>query len=192
MANNTTHPNVEINKAIIFATNAHGNQVRKGTPNPPHVFHSFDVARKIAYHSGLPDDEMHKAIVLAILHDTVEDTDVTHQEIYTTFGEEMRNAVRALSKDEALSRAEGIVKEVSLRENLQRIRREPQWVQAVKLADRISNLKVFPAFWSREKITQYLKESKMIADTLHDVSEGLRARLLGRIQRARIILAIKS
>ena len=77
-----------------------------------------------------------------------------------------------------------------LKENLARIKEAPRYVQCVKLADRCSNLKAFPAMWSREKIANYLDEAKLIADELGHASEGLHARLLHRIAEARMILSI--
>ena len=77
-----------------------------------------------------------------------------------------------------------------LEENLERLKGAPKYVQAVKLADRISNLKSFPAMWGREKVSNYLDESALIARTLASSSEGLHARLLSRIASTRAMLSL--
>ncbi len=182
--------NARINQAILFATIAHGNQVRKGNEHIPYVFHAIDVANEVIYHSGLPVEEMEKASVLAILHDTVEDTGVTPENIADQFGSEIAHGVAAMSKDASLGTREGIDKSCLLRENLARLVQAPRWMQVVKLADRTSNLKIFPAFWGRDKIACYLDESEMIANALKDSSLGLYVRLLGRIQQARVTLSL--
>lgn len=182
--------NTSINHAIMFAVVSHGNQVRKGNIHIPYVFHPIDVANEIIYYSGLPTEELEKSALVGILHDTVEDTAVTIENIVDQFGNEIGRGVQAMSKDEALGDKESVSKEVALRENIERLKQEALWVQVVKLADRISNLKNFPAFWSREKIEAYLNESTIIADELGHASKGLQARLLTRIANARMMLSI--
>lgn len=190
MAEYVTHPNMSINQAIIFATSYHGNQVRKGTQNLPYIFHPIDVAQEIIMYAGLSTEDTLKATIAAILHDTLEDTDATLDNIEKIFGTEMSLAIAALSKDEGLSDSEKVSKEESLRENLIRIKEAPKWVWCVKLADRKSNLKVFPKFWSREKIGSYLHEAKIISDELGAASLGLNAKLLGAILDNQTKLAI--
>lgn len=182
--------NTRINHALMFAVVSHGNQVRKGNMNIPYVFHPIDVANEIIYYSGLPVEDLEKSVLVGVLHDTVEDTAVTIENIIDQFGDEIGCGIQAMSKDETLGDKESVSKETALRENIKRLKQEAIWVQAVKLADRISNLKNFPAFWSREKIEAYLNESTIISDELGHASKGLQARLLTRIADARMMLSI--
>lgn len=182
--------NARINHAIMFAVVSHGNQVRKGNEHIPYVFHPIDVANEIIYYSGLPIEELEKSALVGILHDTVEDTAVTLDNIRDQFGEDIARGVGAMSKDETLCSDGSISKEAVLRENIERLKKEALWVQVAKLADRISNLKSFPAFWSRQKIERYLNESIIIADELGNASKGLQARLLTRVAEARMMLSI--
>ncbi len=177
------------NQALQFAVMAHGNQVRKGNEHIPYVFHCVDVANEVIYYSGLPVEELKLATVIALLHDTVEDTIVTLKDIEQQFGLEVAAGVSALTKNDAINSPNG-TKRAELEENLSRLVLAPNYVQAVKLADRVSNLKSFPAMWSREKVASYLDEAALIARTLGTASEGLHARLLSRIANARVTLSI--
>jgi len=179
-----------INKAIIFATKFHAGQTRKSPEETPYIFHPFDVANEVLHYSGLQGEERLKAAALSILHDTVEDTDATLDNIEREFGLEMREDVAAISKNDSIENDSEISRENSLRENLKRILQRTLRVAVAKLADRISNLKVFPDCWSKEKIEQYLYESQIIADTLGHASSGLHARLITRIHETRIMLSL--
>lgn len=180
------------NHALHFATIAHGNQVRKGNEHIPYIFHCVDVANEVIYYSGLPTAELEVASVIALLHDTVEDTAVTVAHVRDQFGDGIADGVAALSKNDEVPDGEGGSKHEQLVENLERIKASPLLVQAVKLADRVSNLKSFPAMWSREKVAHYLDESALIARELGSASEGLHARLVSRIADARIMLSLRS
>jgi (p)ppGpp synthase/HD superfamily hydrolase len=177
------------NQALQFAVMAHGNQVRKGNEHIPYVFHPVDVANEVIYYSGLPIPELELASVIAILHDTIEDTIVTFEDVREQFGLEIATGVQALSKDESIV-CVGDSKRAQLEESLLRLATAPQYVQAVKLADRVSNLKSFPAMWSRDKVTNYLEEAMLIARALGPASEGLDARLRARVAQARVTLSI--
>lgn len=178
------------NQAMQFAIVAHGNQVRKGNEHIPYVFHPIDVANEVIYYSGLPIPELELASVIALLHDVVEDSIVSENDVRQHFGDDVARGVAALSKSADVKSAEKDSKLAELEENLVRLKAAPQYVQAVKLADRISNLKSFPAMWSRQKIANYLDESALIASELGHASEGLHARLLSRIAQARVMLSI--
>ncbi len=180
------------NQAMQFAIMAHANQVRKGNEHIPYVFHVIDVAEEVIYYSDLPVAQLETAAVVALLHDTVEDTIVTIADIENNFGKEVAQGVAALSKDASIVEASEISKLQQLQESIKRIKAAPRYVWAVKMADRVSNLKNFPAMWSREKIEQYLDESVLIARELSEASEGLHARLLMRIAEARRMLCIKT
>lgn len=179
------------NQALQFATIAHGNQVRKGNEHIPYVFHPVDVANEVIYFSGLPVPELEVASVIALLHDTVEDTAVTLADIRNQFGDEVADGVAALTKVEMPERVDHS-KLAELEENLSRLTHASRGVQAVKLADRVSNLKSFPAMWGREKVSSYLDESALIARTLSGASEGLHARLLARIASTRAMLSLRT
>lgn len=184
MAQYIPQRNDRINHAIQFATTAHGNQVRKGNDHIPYIFHPVDVANEVIYYSGLSEKMIGLASTVAILHDTIEDTAVTYQDVLAQFGEEVAVAVQFLTKNDDVPQPE------QLRENLERLDGAPTLVQCVKLADRVSNLKAFPAMWDRTRIGKYLDDSRIISEHLGDASENLNARLLSRIAENRVKLSL--
>ena len=79
--------------ALRFAKLAHDGQVRKGTKKP-YVSHCMEVAR-ILHKNGYSED----CIVAGLLHDTVEDTDVTLNDIRNGFGEKVEKIVKYVTAD---------------------------------------------------------------------------------------------
>jgi len=84
--------NERIFTAIEFAAKAHHGQFRKGT-NLPYIFHPLGVA-KILLDLNCPED----MVIAAMLHDTVEDTAVTIEDINLTFGETVAYLVHSVSE----------------------------------------------------------------------------------------------
>lgn len=119
-----------IEKALMFATLAHAGQVRKGEPNIPAIVHPIQVA-EILIEYGADDN----VIAAAYLHDVVEDTKDTIEDIRIIFGEDIAHLVEiATEKDKSKSWEERkqekieIIKEKQLREKL------------IPIADKISNI----------------------------------------------------
>lgn len=112
-------------KAVAFATAAHEGQVRKYT-GEPYVEHVIAVAEMVAAHVTDKD-----AITAAILHDTVEDCDVTIEEIEIEFGERVAEYVWYLTKPPAFvgNRAKRKALDRS------RLKEAPEIVRFVKVMD---------------------------------------------------------
>lgn len=117
------------------------------------------------------------AMHCAILHDTVEDTPLTKQELEQQFGPQIAEGVMALTKDKTL----GSKKEQML-DSLSRIRQQPREVWMVKMADRIVNLQPPPFHWSEEKKTRYREEAMLIHSQLKDANTYLADRLKKKIE----------
>jgi (p)ppGpp synthase/HD superfamily hydrolase len=81
-----------VNQAIIFATKAHEGQTRKGT-DIPYITHPFSVGMLLQKENGT--DEV---IAAGILHDTIEDTSATYEELASLFGTHIANLVQAASE----------------------------------------------------------------------------------------------
>jgi guanosine-3',5'-bis(diphosphate) 3'-pyrophosphohydrolase len=112
---------------------------------------------------------------VALLHDTNEDTSTTSDELEEYFGEEIATAVLALSKDKNLP------KDQRIGDSLNRIKKLPYEVWAVKLADRITNLQPPPSHWTTEKRRKYLEESRLILKALGKGNPYLAGRLEAKI-----------
>ena len=163
-------------KAYRFAAQAHRGQEVPGT-NLPYIMHLSFVSMEIIAALGIEKKrEGNLAVQCALLHDVIEDTEVSYEQVQTEFGEGVAQGVLALSKDKT------IAKEFQMQDSLQRIQQQPREVWMVKLADRISNLGPPPHYWTKEKISWYREEAMEIYNTLHSASEYLGTRLLKKIR----------
>jgi len=79
-------------EAVEFATKAHGSQVRDYT-GIPYVTHPIAVAELVSAFDARPE-----VVIAAVLHDVVEDTPVTLEEIKSVFGEEVAKIVKYVTK----------------------------------------------------------------------------------------------
>ncbi|MGB1207320.1 MAG: HD domain-containing protein [Chitinophagales bacterium] len=116
------------------------------------------------------------AIKCAILHDSIEDTPYSFEEVKKTFGKEVANGVMALTKNEKLDG-----KEKMMLDSLSRIKKQPKEVWAVKMADRICNLYAPPYYWNTEKKIKYREEAKLIHRELKAGNKYLADRLEAKI-----------
>jgi len=160
-------------EAIRFATYKHveKKQTVKGT-RLPYVVHLSNVAMELfAAAINTPGFDLDYAIQVALLHDTVEDTDTTFDEIKEKFGNEIAKGVLAMTKNEKLP------KEMQIPDSLTRIKKLRKEVWAVKLADRLTNLQAPPKKWSKGKIRKYQEDSKLIHHALREGNEYLAKRL---------------
>ncbi len=115
------------------------------------------------------------AIQVALLHDTLEDTNTTFEELESEFGSEIAKGVLALTKNDLLPKSEKML------DSLNRTKELRKEVWAVKLADRITNLQKPPQHWDISKKTEYKKEAKIILELLKGGNEFLENRLLKKI-----------
>lgn len=164
-------------RAWRFAAERHNAQKYPGT-ELPYVVHVGAVAMEvIAALAVEPVADPDLAIVCALLHDTVEDTQLSPDELVREFGTAVGAGVLALSKDPALPKAERMA------DSLRRIQAQPREIAIVKLADRIANLGPPPAHWSAEKRDSYRDEARVILRELGAASAVLAERLRAKIER---------
>lgn len=97
---------------------------------------------------------------ITLLHDVLEDTDTTEQELTAQFGSELTSVVQALTKNINLPKAERIG------DSLERISKLGEPAAIAKLCDRITNLQKPPEAWSSEKRQSYLKDAELIYEKL--------------------------
>ena len=165
-------------KALRYAAEKHALQ-QQTLPDSiiPYAVHVSNVAMEIlvaATHSKDFDTEF--AIQVALLHDVLEDTAVTAEELERAFGTAVTTGVQALTKDTDLPHEEQMM------DSLQRIKNCVPEVGAVKLADRITNLQEPPLSWSMDKRQHYLQESCLILKELCRTNEYLEKRLALKIE----------
>jgi (p)ppGpp synthase/HD superfamily hydrolase len=159
--------------ALRFAAARHAGQLVPGTELPYLVHLTSVAAEVIAALADARDADL--AVQCALLHDCVEDTPTTRDEVAATFGEAVAAGVQALSKDPALGKPDAMA------DSLRRICAQPSDIWMVKLADRITNLAPPPPAWTREKCAHYRDEAVAIANALGGASPLLATRLRARI-----------
>ena len=172
-------------KAHWFAAAAHNGQLVPGT-DLPYIVHLDQVCMEIfTAISVAPVADPDLAVQCALLHDTLEDTAVTPEEIETAFGSAVSEGVMALSIDESIGA--GLEKFdqrwLQLEDYLARILRQPREIWMVKMADRITNLQPPPPHWTAAMIDRYRKGALLILDKLGSSSSFLGRRLEGKIER---------
>ena len=141
-----------INRAYVFAMKAHGTQKRAS--GAPYFSHPVEVAYKLTQYKLDT-----ASIVTALLHDTVEDTEVTLDDIEASFGKEIRGLVDGVTK---LSRLEGKSENLNQAENFRKLliaMSEDLRVLLVKLADRMHNMETLHFIKNPEKRQRIARET---------------------------------
>ena len=138
-------------RALDFAARKHVHQRRKGELAEPYVNHLSDVARLLAEATKGEDITV---VIAGLLHDTIEDTDTTFEELAKEFGPEVAELVSEVTDDKALPKAER--KRLQIETAPHKSRR----ARMIKLADKASNLHSMimspPKDWSLERRRDYI------------------------------------
>ena len=143
--------------AAHFAAEKHAHQKRKGRLQEPYINHLIEVAELIAASANVLDTEL---VMAALLHDTVEDTAVTLKELEENFGAGVAALVAEVTDDKSLP------KETRKHLQVQNAHKKSERAQALKIADKISNLRSIlaspPEGWSLERQRQYFEWAKEV------------------------------
>lgn len=170
------NPNLYV-AALRFAAVKHDGQ-RMTDTQLPYLVHVASVAAEVITAVTAPGAtfDADLAIQCALLHDTIEDTATTYDEVVEHFGARVADGVLALSKVD-----ESIPKPERMADSLRRILLQPPEIALVKLGDRTTNLAPPPSKWSTEKRRAYHAEAQLIAAQLAGVSALLDKRIAERI-----------
>ena len=168
-------------RALQVAARKHVHQRRKGGKDIPYINHPIDVATLLATVAEVTDPEV---LAAALLHDTVEDTDTSIEEIEEQFGAAIASLVAEVTDSASLSSAQ------------QKVRQEAEApfkshrAKLIRLADKTCNVRDIchhpPPSWSRERQVTYFEWAIRVVDALGDVHEGLRAAFDDAIAEARV------
>jgi guanosine-3',5'-bis(diphosphate) 3'-pyrophosphohydrolase len=160
----------KILQALQFASRKHRDQRRKGGQHAPYINHPIDVT-EILWRVGKVRDVV--TLLGALLHDTIEDTDTSPDEIRELFGEEVMSVVLEVTDDKSLPKAE--------RKRLQVVSapRKSARARQIKLADKISNVTEItndpPVDWSLERRKEYLDWTERVINGLRGQNPELEA-----------------
>lgn len=157
-----------LTRALMFAAQKHTDQRRKGDRAEPYINHLIEVVDLLAQHTG----GTHTDLLLAgALHDTVEDTDTTRDELVKAFGENVADIVMECTDDKSLPKME------RKRLQVENAPHKSDNAKMVKMADKISNLKAIlsspPPDWSETRKLEYFNWAKDVVDGCRGVNAGL-------------------
>lgn len=156
--------------ATQFAALKHRDQRRKDADASPYINHPIALANVLRFEGGITDAI---TIAAALLHDTIEDTNTTYDELLTHFGREVADIVMEVTDDKTLPKA--------TRKQLQidHARHGSPRAKFVKLADKICNLRDLisspPADWSSERIHAYFNWADAVVAGLRGSNPHLEA-----------------
>lgn len=157
-----------LTRAMSFAADQHTGQRRKGAAAEPYVNHLAEVADLVARATEGCDPAL---VAAAILHDTIEDTGATYEEIVRRFGPDVADLVAEVTDNKSLLKEE--------RKRLQVVNAPHKSSRAklIKLADKISNLRAIaaspPADWSAERQRDYVAWARQVGDGLKGANPWL-------------------
>ena len=167
-------------EAASFAAKKHSFQKRKGKKGTPYINHPLEVASLLADVGKVKD---YNVLIAAVLHDTIEDTGTSAEEITELFGEQVCGYVLEVTDDKSLPKAE--------RKQLQ-IEHAPHLshgAKLIKLGDKICNIKDImknpPANWSQKRKLEYVNWGEKVIDGLRGANKRLEKRFYKLIKEAK-------
>ena len=157
----------EIFDALLFSAEKHKFQKRKGALGIPYINHPIEVAALLLNKIDTPEKEM---IIAALLHDTLEDTRTTPNEIRSKFGERVFSIVEEVTDNMILSSSD--------RKNQQILKARSLSFEArcIKIADKtcnISDILYTRIKWSRRRKIAYIQWAFKVVNAIRDTHSGL-------------------
>jgi len=150
---------VAVARALDFAARKHSNQRRKGEAGEPYVNHLAEVAWLVAEATEGQDTI---AVLAALLHDAIEDTPTTREELEREFGSEVADIVVEVTDDKTLPKAE------RKRLQVETAPRKSRRAKLVKIADKTSNVRSIakspPLGWDLKRQREYFDWAARVVD----------------------------
>jgi len=157
-------------KAVAFAADKHRNQRRKNPGAIPYINHPIAVADVLANEGGVLDVTV---LCAALLHDTIEDTETTAEELAAIFGTRVTAIVHEVTDDKSLD------KHVRKQMQIEHAHCLSKEAKLVRLADKISNLRDMlasaPVGWSLKRMQDYFDWAGKVVSGIRGVHPGLEA-----------------
>ena len=168
-------------KALAFSAKKHSKQTRKDIDKSPYINHPIALANILAQRWVIDEN----VLCAAILHDTIEDTKTTADELRKHFGEKITSIVLEVSDDKSLE------KEVRKQLQIDHAASLSKEAKLVKLADKIANITDIinapPVDWSKGRKQEYFAWAKAVVDNLRGVHQGLEGEFDDLIADPRLI-----
>lgn len=147
--------------ALRFAAYQHRHQRRKGADQTPYINHPIEVANILLNEAAVSDETV---LIAALLHDTVEDTETTLEEIERRFGKTVSAVVAEVTDDKSLTKAARKQRQIDHAPSLS------DRARLLKIADKTSNLRDIatspPEGWSSTRMDDYMEWGKAVVDQI--------------------------
>jgi GTP diphosphokinase / guanosine-3',5'-bis(diphosphate) 3'-diphosphatase len=157
-------------KALGFAARKHSDQRRKDHAASPYINHPIALIEVLCNEAGITQPEV---LCAALLHDTVEDTETTPEELAAVFGNRIAAIVLEVTDDKALPKLE------RKRSQVDRAGGASREARLVKLADKICNLRDVarnpPVGWELGRRQAYFDWALEVVDRMRGTHPGLEA-----------------
>ena len=155
-------------KAAHFAAQKHRDQRRKDEDASPYINHPISVAEIISVIGNVEDPEV---LAAALLHDTLEDTKTTPEELIDKFGERVCNLVQEVTDDKTLPKLERKQRQIDHAKEIS------EGAALIKLGDKISNVTDItntpPTDWDSNRRLEYFEWAEKVINNCPRVNESL-------------------
>ena len=166
-------------KAAEFAAHKHKDQRRKDAAASPYINHPIKVAKVISETGGVDDSVV---LAAALLHDTIEDTQTSPEELEHEFGPAVRRIVEEVTDDDTLPKQRRKDLQIEHAKHLS------PGATLVKLGDKICNVMDIiehpPAGWSKERRIEYIQWAVQVVANCPSVNAALEANFAAVSRRA--------
>jgi guanosine-3',5'-bis(diphosphate) 3'-pyrophosphohydrolase len=154
--------------ALEFSSHKHRDQRRKDNSASPYINHPISLANVLCNEGKINNA---KVICAALLHDTIEDTETTADELKSRFGKVITKIVLEVTDDKSLPKAERKLAQIEHAKHASKL------AKLVKLADKICNLRDIlfmpPEDWSIARKREYFDWSKAVIDEVRGTNKKL-------------------
>ena len=173
-------------KAAHFAAVKHRKQKRKDKDKTPYINHPISVAMIISEIGEIDDPEV---LAAAILHDTIEDTETSPDELEDKFGKQVRIFVEEVTDDKNLPKI------VRKQRQIEHAKELSEGAALIKLGDKISNVtditKTPPTEWDVKRRLEYFDWAEAVINNCPKVNENLENRFFEALETGRKSLISK-
>ena len=172
--------NTLILKAAHFAAEKHRDQRRKDKHASPYIIHPISVALAITQIGGVDDPEI---LAAALLHDTLEDTETTPEELEAEFGKKVCEYVLDVRDDKTLPKDE------RKRRQIEHAKKISKGAALIKLGDKISNVTDVinnpPEDWDINRRKEYLDWAEKVIENCPKVNDRMENKFKEIIKQGR-------
>lgn len=153
-------------QATLYAADKHRTQHRQDKVQTPYINHPIEVAEVLSRVGGIDDVAV---LCAALLHDTIEDTSATYEELLDSFGHRIADLVMEVTDDKSLPKQMRKDKQVENAPN------KSYDAKLVSIADKICNVRALPIQWPDERRLEYFLWSKKVVDGMRGTHVALEA-----------------